>query len=52
MNVDHPDDLEEDSAEDENAQASDNSEQQAENAPTQAASPMQRSVTNPIIINK
>jgi hypothetical protein len=52
MNVEHPDDMEEDSAQDENAEASDDSEQQAENAPTQAASPMGRSVSIPVIINK
>ncbi len=51
MNVEHPDDLEEVRAEDENAQASDNSKQ-AQNAPTQAAPLMERSVSNPIIINK
>ena len=52
MNVEHPDDMEEDSAQDENAEVSDDSEQQAENAPTQAASRMPRTVSNPIIINK
>ena len=52
MNVSHPDDMDEEIAGDEATQASDDSEQPAENAPSEAAPRAERSASNPIIINK
>lgn len=52
MTVTHPDDMEEEIADDAGTQESDNPDQQAENAPSEAAHPRGRSTTNPVIINK
>ena len=51
MNAAHPDDNDEEIADDEGTQESDNSDPQAENAKSEAPRTI-RSSTNPIIINK
>lgn len=52
MNVAHPDDMDEEIADDESTQDSDNPDQQAANAPSEAAPHRERTATNPVIINK
>ena len=52
MNVAHPDDMDDEIADDEGTQESDSADQQAENAPSEVAPPRGRSTTSPIIINK
>ena len=52
MNVAHPDETDEEIADNDGTQESDSADQQSENAPSEVAPSRVRSTTSPIIINK